>query len=47
MLKASLLLMKSLNKTESPIFQSVVSFFVSKGSVFDVYFATLQLVWWR
>ena len=35
----SLLLMKSLNKTETPIFLSVVCFFVSKGkgNLFDVY----------
>ena len=37
MLQTSLLLMKSLNKTESPIFLSVV-FFVSKSNLFDVYF---------
>ena len=36
--------MKSLNKTETPIFLSVVCFFVSKGNLFDVYFTTLQLV---
>ena len=30
--------MKSLNKTETPIFLSVVCFFVSKGNLFDVYF---------
>ena len=32
MLQTSLLLMKSLNKTETPIF-----YFVSKGNLFDVY----------
>ena len=29
--------MESLNKTETPIFLSVVCFFVSKGNLFDVY----------
>ena len=38
----TLLLMKSLNKTENPVICSV--FFVSKGNLFDVYFTTLQLV---
>ena len=36
MLQTSLLLMKSLNKIETPIFCSV--FFISKGSLCDVYF---------
>ena len=38
MLQTSLLLMKSLNKTETPIFLSVVCSFFSKGNLFDVYF---------
>ena len=41
MLQTSLLLMKSLNKTETLICSV---FFVSKGNLFDVYFTTLQLV---
>ena len=35
MLQTSLLLMKSLNKTETPIFKCV--FFASKDNLFDVY----------
>ena len=38
MLQTSLLLMKSLNKTETPIFFICCVFFVSKGNLFDVYF---------
>ena len=37
-LQTSLLFMKSLNETETPILLSVVCFFVSKGNLFDVYF---------
>ena len=43
MLQTSLLLMKSLSKTETPIFLSVV-FFVSKGNLFDVYFNETALM---
>ena len=39
-----IMLMKSLNKTETPIFNIRSVFFVSKGNLFDVYFTTLQLV---
>ena len=35
---------KSLNKTVTPIFLSVVVFFVSKSNLFYIYFTTLQLV---
>ena len=38
MLQTSLLLMKSLNKTETPIFLSVVCFLFPKAIFFDVYF---------
>ena len=38
MLQTSLLLMKSLNKTKTPIFLICSVFFVSKGNLFDVYF---------
>ena len=41
MLQTLLLLLKSLNKTETPICLSVVCFFVSKGNLFDVYFINL------
>ena len=44
MLQTSLLLIKSLNKTETPIFLICSVFFVSKGNLFDVYFTTRQLV---
>ena len=49
MLETSLLLLKSLNKTEILIFKSVFLFFfffffVSKGNLFNVYFTTLQLL---
>ena len=44
MLQTSLLLMKSLNKTETPIFFICSVFSVPKGNLFDVYFTTLQLV---
>ena len=44
MLQTSLLLRKSLNKTDTPIFFICSLFFVSKGNLFDVYFTTLQLV---
>ena len=40
MLLTSLLLMKSLNKTEAPIFLICIVFFVSKGNLFDVFFIT-------
>ena len=40
MLQTSLLLMKSLNKTETAMFGSV--FFVSKGNLFDVYYILLN-----
>ena len=43
MLQTSLLLMKSLNKTDSHFLIRSV-FFVSKGNLFDIYFTTLQLV---
>ena len=43
MLESSLLVIKSLNKTETPIFSTVMCF-VSKGNRFDVYFTTLQMV---
>ena len=42
-LETSLLLMKSLNKTETPIFLSVVCSLFPKA-IFYVYFSTLQLV---
>ena len=44
MLQTSLLLMKSLSKTETPIFLSVVCSLFPKAIFFDVYFTTLQLV---
>ena len=40
MLQTSLLLTKSLNKTETPIFLIRSVFFVSKGNLFDVYWST-------
>ena len=43
MLQTSLQPMKSLNKTETPIFSSVF-LFVSKCNLFDVHLFTLQLV---
>ena len=43
MLQTSLLLLKNLYKTETPIFLSVVCS-ISKGNLFDVYFTTMQLV---
>ena len=44
MFQTSLLLMKSLNKTETPIFSSVEYSLFPKAIFFDVYFTTLQLV---
>ena len=43
MLQTSLLLMKSLNKTET-IFLICSVFFVSKGNLFDVYFTISFIV---
>ena len=42
--QTSLLLMKSLNKTETPIFRSVLCSLFPKAIFYDVYFTTLQLM---
>ena len=44
MLQTSLLLMKSLNKTETPFFLFVVCSLFQKAIFFYFYFTTLQLV---
>ena len=41
--QTSLLLMKSLNKTETPIFLSVVCSLFPKGNLFDVYYLKIQI----